>query len=65
MTDFRADYIVRSGLALPENVERSALVDTAPNVTIILKNAPPNAEGHAPHLVAEVIGPCDYIGEAS
>jgi hypothetical protein len=58
MPKFRADFIVKCSLVLPSE---APLVIAGEDIEITFRNAPADAEGHVPELLAEVIGSCVSI----
>lgn len=65
MPKFRADFVVICGLVLPDDVPFVVIACDEPPIEITFRNAPRDAEGHVPELVAEVVGDCDSIEDVS
>jgi hypothetical protein len=64
MPKFRADFVVKCSLVLADEAPLM-IVGADPAIEITFRNAAPDAEGHVPELVAEVVGDCDSIEDAS
>ena len=65
MPTYRADFDLRGGISLPENSGPQSLARSVAEVRIQIFNAPAGPDGHTPHLIAQVIGPAETIGEAA
>jgi hypothetical protein len=65
MPTFRADFDVRSSIALPEGTEDAALASSVPGIGITLLNAPADRDGHTPCLIAKVVGPAGSLNDAA
>ena len=65
MPTFRADFDVRSSLALPEGTGAAALASSVPGIVISLLNAPADQHGHTLYLIAKVVGPADSLNDAA
>jgi hypothetical protein len=57
---FRADFIVKCSLVLPDDTPAVISLDSPP-MEITLRNAVRNAEGHVPELIGQVVGDCASI----
>jgi len=65
MPKFRADFVVKCGLILPDDVPFVMVAGANPPIEITFRNAARDAEGHVPELIAEVVGECDSINDVS
>ena len=63
MPKFRADFVVKCSLVLPDDTPAVITLDSPP-MEITLRNAARNAEGHVPELIAQVVGDCASIEDA-
>jgi hypothetical protein len=64
MPKFRADYEVKSALVLPEGAEPLIIRNSASGCELTIRNAKPDAAGHAPGLIVNVVADCDLIERA-
>jgi hypothetical protein len=65
MPKFRADFVVKSAVVLPDDVPLVVIAGDDPPIEITFRNAARDAEGHVPELVAEVVGDYDSIEDVS